>query len=134
MTYTISQVAEKTGISAYTLRYYDNEGLLPFLGKDKNGSRIFKDSDLEWLGLLVCMKETGMSIKDLRNFITLCTKGDESLNERLEIIKAHKEKMNIQMTKLQQHMEKIDYKLWYYSTAVEAGTEAIHKEQPSCEE
>ncbi len=133
MTYTISQVAEMTGISAYTLRYYDNEGLLPFLEKDKNGARIFKDSDLEWLELLSCMKETGMSIKDLRNFITLCAKGDDSLKERLEIVKAHKEKTEAQIARLQKHMEKINYKVWYYSTAVEAGTEAIHKNS-NCEE
>ena len=127
MTYTISQVAEMTGISPYTLRYYDNEGLLPFLEKDKNGNRIFRESDLEALSLISCMKETGMSIKDLKNFMQLCTKGDSSLKERLEIVKAHKLKVEEQLAKIHKHMEKIDYKIWYYSTAVEAGTEAIHK-------
>ena len=127
MTYTISQVAEMTGISPYTLRYYDNEGLLPFLEKDKNGNRIFRESDLEALSLISCMKETGMSIKDLKNFMQLCTKGDSSLNERLEIVKAHKLKVEEQLARIRKHMEKIDYKIWYYSTAVEAGTEAIHK-------
>lgn len=130
MTYTISQVAEITGLSAYTLRYYDKEGLLPFLEKDKNGIRVFKDSDLEALALISCMKETGMSIKDLRTFMELCTQGDSSLEKRLEIIKAHKIKVDEQMAKLRKHMEKINYKLWYYTTAVEAGTEAVHRTTP----
>lgn len=56
MTYTTAKAAEKIGISAYTLRFYDKEGLLPNIGRDEYGNRRFTDKDLQWLSLLQCLK------------------------------------------------------------------------------
>lgn len=63
MTYTTAKAAEKIGISAHTLRFYDKEGLLPNIGRDEYGNRCFTDNDLQWLYLLQCLKNTGMSLK-----------------------------------------------------------------------
>lgn len=59
MTYTISEVAKKMGISAHTLRYYEKEGLLPFIERNESGIRRYKASDFEHLALIHCLKETG---------------------------------------------------------------------------
>ena len=127
MEYSIGEAAKKAGLSAYTLRYYDKEGLLPFVERTPSGFRIFKDSDLEWLAVISCLKSTGMSIKDIKKFINWCMEGDSTLEKRLNMFKKQKERVQDQMKELQGFMDEIDYKIWYYETALSAGTEAIHE-------
>ena len=123
--YTVSEVAEKMGVSAHTLRFYDKEGLLPFVDK-VNGRRVFKDEDFAWLRVLNCLKNTGMPIKEIRHYMELCSGGDRTLEERLKIMLDQKEVINKQIEMLKQNMKELDFKIWYYQTAIEAGTEAIH--------
>lgn len=66
MVYTIGEMAKMLGIPASTLRYYDKEGLLPFVVRSSGGIRQFRESDIEWLRVIGCMKKAGMSIKDIR--------------------------------------------------------------------
>ena len=84
-TYTISQAAERLGVTAYTLRYYDKEGLLPFVGRSQGGARVFTDQDLENLRIISCLKASGMPIKDIREFLHWCALGDESLSQRYQM-------------------------------------------------
>lgn len=128
MTYTIKQVAEKMGVTVPTLRYYDKEGLMPFVDKKANGTRVFKDEDFQGLAIITCMKNSGMAIKDIKNYMDLCAVGDSTLKERLEIFFERKEAVQNQMDELNKIMETINHKIWYYETAIQAGTEAIHKE------
>ena len=128
MNYTIRQVAEKMGVTVSTLRYYDKEGLLPFVDKKPNGTRVFKDEDFKGLAIITCMKSSGMSIKDIKKFMDFCNEGDRALKQRLEIFLERKEAVQKQMEELNKVMETINYKIWYYETAIEAGTEAVHKQ------
>ena len=66
MVYTIGEMAKMLGVPASTLRYYDKEGLLPFVARSSGGIRQFRESDIEWLRVIGCMKKAGMSIKDIR--------------------------------------------------------------------
>lgn len=125
MTYTISQVAEKMGVTIPTLRYYDKEGLMPFVDKKPDGTRVFKDEDFQGLDIITCMKNSGMLIKDIKRYMDLC--GDDStLKDRLRIFLERKEAVQKQMEELNKVMETINHKIWYYETAIEAGTEAVH--------
>lgn len=126
MTYTIRQVAEKMGVTIPTLRYYDKEGLLPFVDKKPDGTRVFKDEDFKVLYIITCMKKSGMPIKDIKRFMDFCQEGDNTLQERLEIFLERKEAVEKQMSELNNIMETINHKIWYYETAIEAGTEAVH--------
>lgn len=128
MNYTIREVAEKMGVTVPTLRYYDKEGLLPFVDKKPNGTRVFKDEDFQWLSIITCMKNSGMPIKDIKKFMDFCNGGDNTLKERLEIFIERKEAVQKQMEELNKVMETINHKIWYYETAIEAGTEAVHKQ------
>jgi DNA-binding transcriptional MerR regulator len=128
MIYTISQAAEKMGVSVPTLRYYDNEGLMPFLDKKPDGTRVFKDEDFQGLAIITCMKNSGMPIKDIKKYMDLCEQGDTSLKERLEIFFERREAVQKQMEELNKVMETINHKIWYYETAIEAGTEEVHKQ------
>jgi DNA-binding transcriptional MerR regulator len=127
MSYTISEAAEKSGISAYALRYYDKEGLLPFVERTYSGVRKFKESDLEWLAVITCLKDTGMPIKGIRNYIELCMEGDKTLEKRLNLFIEQKKIAKMHMEKLENHLNKIDYKIDYYMVAINAKTEKIHK-------
>ena len=64
--YTVGEMAQMLHVPASTLRYYDKQGLLPFVERSPGGIRVFKESDLEWLRIIECMKKAGMSIKDIR--------------------------------------------------------------------
>lgn len=68
-TYTIRQAAEHIGVSVDTLRFYDKQGLLPFVGRGDNGYRVFTEDDFSWLDLIACLKATGMEIREIREFV-----------------------------------------------------------------
>ena len=123
MSYTISEAAEKTGLPPSTIRYYDKEGLLPNI-KRKNGIRVFEDMDLRLMGLLTCLKNTGMPIKRIRDYVELTSKGDETLQERYEIIKSQRQFVLDQIEQLQYYLEELDFKDWYYNKALAAGSES----------
>lgn len=122
MGYSIGQVAKKTGLTAHTLRYYQKEGLLPFLQKSSSGLRVFSDNDLGWLGLIECLKETGMPLKDIRQYIDWYLEGDSTLSLRLDMFKNQKNRVEEQIRQFQKHLEKIEYKIALYEEAVKEGS------------
>lgn len=122
MRYSIGQVAKKLGLTAHTLRYYDKEGLLPFVKKGSSGARVFEDEDVDWLIILECLKATGMQLKDIKTYIELCRCGDATLQERLDLFKKQKLKLEEQQKQLSLCQEKIDYKIAYYTEAVANGS------------
>ena len=123
MSYTIAQAARRAGLTAHTLRYYDKEGLLPFVDRSPSGFRAFKESDFEWLSVITYLKSTGMPIRDIRQFIDWCVQGDSTLADRLAMFRRQKSIVEQQISQLQKHMEKINHKIRYYEIACEAGTE-----------
>lgn len=127
MFYTIGEVSKKFNIPTSTLRYYEKEGLLPFIERDKNGIRKFKEENFEWIHTIECLKNTGMPIKDIKNFIDCCIKGDSTINERLETIDNHRKSVIKQIEELNKNLENLNYKYWYYKTAQKYGTCSIHK-------
>lgn len=122
MGYSIGQVAQRTGLSTHTLRYYEKEGLLPFVKKSGSGLRVFSDSDLGWLAMIECLKETGMSLKGVKQYIDWYIEGDSTLQNRLDMFRAQKTHIEEQIAQLQKHMEKINYKIKLYEEAVKKGS------------
>lgn len=131
-TYTIKEVAEMLEIPSSTIRYYDTQGLLPFLEKKENGYRIFREKDITMLKVIECFKSTGMSIAEMKEFVELVKQGDASLKERYALFLRRKEMVQKQMEELQKQMDIIEYKLQYYKEALEAGTESIHSMHFDC--
>ena len=125
MLYTVGEMAKLLGVAPSTLRYYDQEGLLPFVERSSNGIRVFKDADYEWLQVIECLKKTGMPLKGIREFIHMSMQGDETIAQRLELIIRQQEAVRKQMEELQQTLETLDFKRWYYETARDAGTTAV---------
>lgn len=127
MTYSIKEMSQLTGLPASTLRYYDKQGLLPNLRRDSNNNRVFSEDDYRNLRLIDCLKRSGLSIKDIRSFIRLMKRGDNSLTERLEIFTKRREALQQELANIQELLGVINYKCWYYAKACEAGTEAAVK-------
>lgn len=125
--YTIAQMAEICNLTAHTIRYYDKEGLLPFIERTPSGIRHFKDEDIEAFAIINCLKETGLGIKEIKTFMDWCKQGDETIEERLNLFLEQKKKVEAQMKELKKHLKKIDFKIQYYQTAKEAGTLAVHE-------
>jgi len=126
MIYTVGEMAKKLNVAASTLRYYDKEGLLPSLERSGGGMRMFKDEDLSGLKIIECLKKTGMPIKNIKHFIDCCMEGDSRIDERLSIIESQRDAVIKQMTEMQEMLDMLNYKCWYYETAKKAGTCAIH--------
>lgn len=130
MSYSISQVAKMMGVTPSTLRYYDQEGLLPHI-KRGNGMRVFEDEDFRWLRVLNCLKNTKMPIKKIRKYVELAQKGDETLQERYQLIQEQKEYILSQIQEYQYYLQEIEYKEWYYQQAIQAGSEESVKKHGS---
>lgn len=122
MVYTVGEMAQKLGVPASTLRYYDKEGLLPFVERSSGGIRMFRENDFEWLQVIRCMKQAGMSIKDIRQYIELAMQGDDTIDTRLEMFQHQREVLTQQIQQLQHTLETVEYKCWFYETAKAAGT------------
>ena len=113
--YTIQEVCEKTGFSAHTLRYYEKEGLLTGIQRRPGGIRQYSAEDLEWLGLLSCLKNTGMALQEIARFVHLAHQGNETLTERVELLKEHRGKIVERIAEMQRYLEKINWKVDYFS-------------------
>ena len=124
MLYTVGEMAKILGIPASTLRYYDKEGLLPFVERSSGGIRMFTEKDHEWLKVIECLKQSGLSIKDIRNFISMVIQGDESsLAKRLTLFQARRDAVKKQIKDMQETLELLEFKCWYYEQAIQDGTE-----------
>ncbi|MCT4663003.1 MAG: MerR family transcriptional regulator, partial [Tissierellales bacterium] len=95
--YKIKEVSEKTGISAYTLRYYEKEGILPSIERDKSGQRVYSDENIAWLEIVVCLKDTNMPLEEIKEIVRLSMIGDETIDERKQILLEHRKKIQNQI-------------------------------------
>lgn len=125
MALLIGEVAEQLNLSVYTLRYYDKEGLMPFVERTASGTRLFSESDVGALRIIECLKATGMPIKDIRQFIDWCSQGDATLKQRYDMFMERKAVVEAQMEELKKTLELVEHKCWYYKTALEVGNESI---------
>lgn len=131
MDYTISQAAAKMKLTAFTLRYYDKEGLLcPH--RTEKGIRYFTEADMEQLEMLCCLKSTGMSIKEIKKYFDLCKLGDSTLEQRMEIFTSHREHILEKIGALQNNLNKIEGKIRWYSGYIETKREATPQPPPPC--
>ncbi len=121
--YTIKDAAKIMDVPTSTIRYYDKEGLLPFMERLESGYRIFTEDDLAMLRTIDCLKKTGMPIKEIRQYVDLYQQGDESLKQRYEMFLERKKLVEAQINELQETLKIVDFKCWYYKAAVEAGSE-----------
>ena len=118
--YTIQDVSKKTGLTAHTLRYYEKEGLITGVERSQGGIRQYTDEDLERLGLIRCLKNTGMSIQEIARFVQLTHEGDHTLEERVELLREHRDRVLERMAEMQEHLDKVTWKLNFFTEKLRA--------------
>ena len=115
---TIQEVAKATGLTPHTLRYYERIGLIHPINREENTRRIYTADDVGWIDFLLKLRATGMSIKDMQKYAELQRQGDETLPERVEMLKALRDKVEAHMDELNEHLRLIYYKIEIYQKMV----------------
>jgi DNA-binding transcriptional MerR regulator len=113
--YSIQEISQKTGLSAHTLRYYEKEGLIKGVERSEGGFRQYSEEDLEALGLICCLKNTGMSLKEIARFVDLTHQGEHTLRERVDMLRAHRERVIGRMNEMRTHLDKVTWKLNFFT-------------------
>lgn len=113
--YSIHEACARTGLTAHTLRYYEKEKLLPNVSRSAGGIRQYTDEDMEALGMICCLKNTGMPLQDISRFMALARQGDQTLRERCELLKRHRDNVIARMEEMQRHLEKVTWKVQYFT-------------------
>ena len=117
---TIAQVAERTGLTRHTLRYYERDGLMLGVGRDRSGHRAYSEVDLGWIELITKLRATGMPVREVRRYAELVRAGDGNEEERLALLRAHRERVRAQLDAMVAHLAAIDMKIGYYAGALAA--------------
>ena len=112
--YTMKEACQKVGMTYETLKFYCNEGLVPNVKRDKNNYRIFDDRDIYWLNSLSCLKKCGMSIQDMKIYLTLCLKGQTTIPERKIMLNKQKVDLMNRILELNECVDFIDNKQQFY--------------------
>ena len=110
-TFSIQQVAELSGLSIDTLRYYERIGLLEPIGRAHNGHRRYTQQDLAWIDLLIRLRNTGMPRAQMRRFAELRRQGDVTLAERRHLLEEHQRSLEQHLRELEQHMAALQQKI-----------------------
>ena len=121
--YSIGEISKMFQLPISTLRYYDKEGLFPHL-KRVNGVRQFSESEIETLRVIDCLKKSGLEIKDIKEYMALCSLGNTTLKQRKAIFEKQKEEVLQEIENLQKVLSMLNYKCWYYDQAIEKNDEA----------
>ncbi len=115
---TIQQVATATGLSEYTLRYYERIGLIHPISRAENGHRRYSAGDIGWITFINKLRATGMSIEQMQRYAELQRQGDTTLPERVEMLKALESRVEAHMAELQENLDLVRYKISFYSEII----------------
>lgn len=120
--YTMKQTCEKTNLSYETLKFYCNQGLVPNVKRDSKNHRIFDDRDIAWIQSLNCLKNCGMSISEMKEYIALCLDGESTIPERKIILDIKRKSLVKQLKQVQDCIDYIDWKQSFYDDVLSGKT------------
>lgn len=115
MNYMANEVAKITGLTVATLRYYEREGLLPKIKRNERNSRVYTQSDIEWIDMIICLRSADLPIREIKKYIALLAQGGITMNERMEIVKSYKMKLEEKINNMQTALTLVNNKLQFYS-------------------
>lgn len=121
MSYSIGEISQRLDVAPSALRYYEKEGLLPFVERSDSGIRQFTNIDLEWLIIIDSLKKTGMPLKEIKDFVKMFEERDTTIARRLEIVLRHRAVIQQQVAKLNEIIKVLDFKEQYYLNALNEG-------------
>ncbi len=113
--YTVGEVAKMLNLSNYTVRYYTNLGLVPYIKRDANNNRLFNEEDIYWLKGFIKLKKCGMSVKNMQKYCRLCLQGGDTFNERYAMICECRKKAQEKFENARQILDFAENKLQHYN-------------------
>jgi DNA-binding transcriptional MerR regulator len=117
----IGDIANRTGRSIHTIRWYEAQGLIPGVGRDSGGRRVYTEYHIGWLDLMERLRFTGMSVAQMREYTTLVRKGDAVLEQRRAMLAAHRARAEETITRWTDALALIDAKIEFYDEWVSCG-------------
>lgn len=126
----MKQACEKTGLSYETLKFYCNQGLVPNVKRDSQNRRIFSERDVGWINSLSCLKNCGMSIQEMKEYLALCLEGPASIPRRKVILDRKRQELLAQQKRIQDSIEYIDWKQTFYDDCLTGKREYISNLTP----
>ena len=120
--YSIGQVAEMFGLPVSTLRYYDKQGLFPGMERS-SGVRRFSEAELDKLRVIQCLKESGMEIREIRQFMEWCAEGPSTFPQRRALFESRKAHMEEELRRMNRTLDMLKFKCWYYEQAMQDGSD-----------
>ena len=125
---TIKEVSEEFGISQDTLRYYERVGLIPPVTRTSSGNRDYQASDLGWVENAVCMRNAGVPIEALIEYVKLYQMGDTTFEARRQLLQEQYDALQEQKEQIEATMKRLAYKVSRYEKAVQTGVLSWNKE------
>ena len=119
MLLSIKEFSQKTNVSEYTLRFYEKEGVLPFVNRTDSGRRVYNEQNLEWIEFITALRETGMSLSEIKRYVNLYKQGKSTIPERKQMMLDHKAKVQKQLSQTLKYLEKVNYKLALYDVMLQ---------------
>lgn len=111
---TMMQACKETNMTYQALKFYCNQGLVPNVKRDKNNRRVFDDRDIAWISSLICLKKCGMSIQEMKEYLSLCLMGESTIPQRKEMLARKQEELRRSIRELEDSMAYIDWKQNFY--------------------
>ena len=112
--YTMKETCAQTGLSYETLKFYCNQGLVPNVKRDGQNHRVFDDRDIAWLNSLNCLKNCGMGIGEMKQYLALCLEGEPSIPDRKAMLLARRQALESERRRIDEAIAYIDRKQQYY--------------------
>ena len=112
--YTIKQISELTNLTEHTIRYYDKEKLIPYLTRTESGIRQFSEDNLEWINLVCCLRDSGMPVTEIKEFIRICLSDTDLLDDKKALLLKHRTKILADIATLENSLSIINYKIDHY--------------------
>lgn len=119
---TIKEVSEKYNISQDTLRYYERAGMIPPVTRTKGGIRNYGEQDLKWLEMALCMRNAGLPVEAMAEYLRLFQLGDETIPERLALLTSQRDILLAKKQEIDNTLKRLNYKISIYEKAAEKGT------------
>lgn len=123
--FSMKQACEQTNLPYETLKFYCNQGLIPNVKRNSNNYRIFDENDIAWINSLNCLRNCGMSISEMKDYIKLCLEGESTIPERKEILAIKRQSLLEQQKLIQESIDYIDWKQDFYDDVLSGKIEYI---------
>lgn len=120
--FTMKETCNQVGLTYEALKFYCNQGLVPNVKRDKNNRRVFDSNDVAWIKSLSCLKNCGMSIQEMKEYLALCLDGESSIPVRKIVLEKKRKELCLQLEQIKQSIDYIDWKQGFYDDVLSGKT------------